>query len=478
MQARKQNQDYLPPLDPTLEVRVTEDKESKGPIPAKIALGLGAAAVAVYLLMWMFYWIFKGSLWKWSLDCSESWSQTGGYWTVHFWLFSGLLYFWWFALVGILLLITPSKESALRSLIILFVSVYTHIHFRIWSGASRPNWEDQNIQMRSMCDCSFGMPSWQSHIGALLWCLLAYELAYKTKHFTSAAKLTWIGVASFVILNITLAQIFYGQSSVPQTFIGAFHGLAWFSIGIILDAPILKFTKGLVEGNRMFQIALVGLSFLMMLVNFILWYAAYEPSIESMDIKHYRCFNCFRDGNWGVRNYVARTLAFSNMFFGIALGLFVANPNYDGANDFMLANHLSAKGVMRVGLMLALHLPLMFIFFWSFRPNNTYWFNTLFWVLTGFLITFVDIFLNNMLVWNFKGDLYPKGKPMSTGAEGQSLLDSKMHYKDPNVHFNPYSQIYDSRQQHATGKSMNQSDWSNTSGSPSLKRRPAPEIYN
>lgn len=478
MQVRRFDEESIPkPRELTIEERLSLESDIKDPIPQKAAFGLGLVAIVVCLLLWFFYWIFKGSLWNLSLNCSESWSQTGGYWTVHFWIFSGPLYFWWFSTVGILLLITPSKESAIRSLIVLFVSIFTHIHFRIWSGASRPYWEDLQIVIRSRCDCSFGLPSWQSHIGTLLWCFLVYELVYKARHFTNIAKFTWIGVASFIILNITLAEIFYGRSSVPQTFIGTFHGLAWFSVGLILDVVFQKFTKSLFDGNRTFQLILVGASFLMMLLNFILWYAAYEPKIESMDIKHQRCFNCFRRGNWGVRNHVARTLAFSNMFFGIALGLFVANPNYDGPNDFMLAHHLSLKGGMRIGLMLALHFPLIFIFFWDFRPNKTYCFNTLFWVLTGFLITFVDIILNNKLSWNFRGDLYPRGSAMSSGAEGQALLDSKMQYKDPKVHFNPYSQLYDPRALNATGP--NQSILSNNSsgiGSPS-KRRPAPEVY-
>lgn len=463
----------------TAEERNLLEKGKSDPIPPAAALGLSAGAILICLLMWLFYWIFKDSLWLWSLDCSKYWSQTGGYWTVHFWLFSGPIYIWWFILVGVLLLLSPSKESSVRSILILFVSVYTHIHIRIWSRASRPKWENSRIVMRTSCDCSFGMPSWQSHIGTLLWSLLVYELAYKTKHFTKAAKFTWIGVASFIILNIVLAQIFYGDSSVPQAFIGAFHGLAWFSLGLVFDFVFQKFMKSLLEGNRKYQLVLVGIGLAILASNTILWYAFYESSIETIKITHERCFDCFREGNWGIRNQVARTLAFSNMFFGIALGLLVANPNYDGANDFMLANHLSMRGLMRVGLMAALHLPLIFIFFWDFRPNNTFWFNSLFWILTGFLITFVDIRLNNLLNWNFNGDIYPLGEATSTGAEGQALLDSKLHYDDPKTHFNPYKKALDPRTPNATGP--NQSTSPNFTGSINLDhsgKRPPAQNYN
>lgn len=473
-------QDPFGTKNPQLQHRVDEkvervgSEEDKGMISQKVVMGAGAGVIGVYLLMWMFYWIFKGGLWSWSLDWSEGWSQIGGYWTVHFWIFSKPLYVWWLVIVGALLLLAPSKESAIRSLLVFFLSTWTNAHFRIWSGASRPVWNDLDIVIRETCDCSFGMPSWQTHMGTLVWCLLVYDLVYKTKHFTKMAKITWIAVASFLILNLIFAEIFYGQNSVPQVFIGAFHGLAWFAGILILDPWVLKITRGVAEGNRIHQAILAGIGFLMMLLNFIIWYSAYDSSIADMDIPHKRCVNCFKTQNYGVRNQMARDLAFTNMFFGIALGLLVANPNYDGPNDFMVENHLSVKGGMRIGLMAALHLPLIFILFWSFRPNNTFWFNTLFWVVVGFLITFVDILLNSILGWNFKGDLYPKGRNLSSGAEGQSLLDSKMHYNDPKQHFNPYSSIQNARNRPGENPSMNNSWMSSGSAS---KRKPAPEIY-
>lgn len=459
------------------------DDQPKPAIPPIAALGLAAAAIGVYALMWLFYWIFPGSLWNWSLDSCASWSQVGAYWTVHFWIFSAPLYIWWFALIGILLLLTPNKESALRHLVVFFISVWTHIHFRIWSGSARPNWEDSRIVMRSYCDCSFGMPSWQSHMGTLLWTMLVYELIYKVNHYTKTAKLVWIGVAGFIILNITLGEIFYGQSSIPQTFIGTFHGLAWFGISMLVDTKLVDFARGIFTPqtpNRLSQIIVLAIAGLMFIFNFIMWYAVYEPSITELSFKHIRCANCFAMGNYGIRNAMARSLAFSHLFLGIAIGLFVINPRqHEGNNDFMLVQHLSLKGIFRIGLILGLHVLLIFVFVFSFRPNNTFWFNTIWWVVTGFLLTFADILLNHMLKWTFRGDLVKAGAVVGAGDEGQALLDKTMDFKDPKTHFNPYSRYNEVYQPNPRSQpqnnSMSQSMLSN-SGS-GHKRRPAPSPF-
>ena len=410
----------------------------------KVGVLLAGIGCLVYLVLWIVHWILPGTLWDWSVNSSESWSQVGAYWTVHFWIVKWFLYWWWFALISILLLIAPRRASSLKSLLFFFLSLFFHYHFSFFSGASRPIWLNPKIVLREDCACSFAMPAEESDIGFMLWAFLVYELVMHARHLTAAAKWTWIGVTAFITLNITLGRIFYGSHSIPQTFIGMFHGIFFFGIMIIFSQQITAFFRGFLDGARINQFILLGVAAFMLIFDFVIFYSYYNDSVRNYVIGVNRCQECTVDGNQAVRANLARNFAFVHMYFGIVVGLVAINPAYLGRNDFMIEDHLSLKGIFRILLIAALHLPLMFLWFFNFTPVTIFWYNTIFYVITGFLITFADILLNNKLGWNFKGDIIPKGSETSTGAEGQSLLDSKEPAKfTRGNHFNPYDKSAD-----------------------------------
>jgi len=417
--------------------RVESDDSAPGIIPKSISLIISAATIGLYLLCWLIYWIFKSGLWGWSVETSEDWSDSNWFWAFYYWIFSGPLYIWWIALIGILIVLSPRRASAFKSIFIYFVSVWTMNHFRQWSSSSRPMWVSEKIEKWESCNCGFGMPAPESEVGFMMYALVVYELFMHTRHFTNAGKWVWFGLAAFIILNITLSRIYYGQASIPQTFIGMLHGAAWFGGMMLLSNPLTVFFRGVLNGVRMQQFIFLGISAFMFLFSLIFFYSAYDGSNRDSPIEHATCNECFVNGNREVRNKMARAFAYPTMLLGIALGILIYNPRYEGKNDFMLEDHVGVKGGTRIGLMAALHLPLFFLL-WPMRPGNTFWFFSLIWLIVGVLVTLGFYMLVDILGCRFRGDL--SKHEATTEAEG--LLSNQ----GANLNFNPYNKSSSSPQ--------------------------------
>ena len=426
----------LPPPAFYTEDATSAQKSGFLPKPA-IAL-LALIAIACYLVLALLYWIFRKRWFESGTDTSEDWSQTGGYWTVHFWIFSKPLYYIWYAMIPLLLIVTPRRVSSLKSLFIIILSIYTHEHLRWWIGSKRPMWSTTDIVMRESCDCSFGTPNWEAHHGFLLWAFFVYEFIIHTQHLNKIPKFLWIGGITFIILNIAFARIFYGQATWSQAFLGVFHGGFWFGIMTLLNDKFNAFFDGVLGSKVQNRFILMGVGLGLFLINTIFFYSWYDNN-PNFNVTHINCNKCFVNENESLRRKHARCLAFTNMFFGILLGLGLVGPQQTGINEFMTQDHLSLKGVKRLIIMAVLHAPLIFITLFTFTPSNTYWYESLFFILTGFLITFGDITLNNKLKLNIKGDIVPEGADLALGEEGVSLLSGR----DADPHrgsktFNPY----------------------------------------
>lgn|SRR3990167_126630 len=440
----------LPPQTDQLDGQIppafyTDDQTSaqrSGFLPKPAIALLSIIAMACYLVLWLLSWIFSKKWFEASVDCSEDWSKVGGYWTVHFWLFSKPLYYFWYAIIPLLLLVTPRRISSLKSILIIFISIYTNEHLRWWVGEARPLWVTNDIVQRESCDCSFGKPSWEGHHAFLLWAFFVYEFVLHTQHINKVPKFLWIGGISFIVINIAIGRVFYGQNTWIQAFLGVLHGGFWFGVMTLLNDKFNAFFDGVLGSKAQNRIILMGAGAGLFVLNTVLFYSWYNVN-KGFKVEYSNCHKCFENRNEALRRKHARCFAFTNMLLGIVVGLGVVNPIHTGINEFMHHEHFSLKGAKRLLIMVVLHVPLIFITLFTFSPANTYWYESLFFILTGFLITFVDITLNNKLNLNIQGDIVPEGRELALGGgEGMSLLDGR----DPTLtksgkHFNPYDKL-------------------------------------
>lgn len=421
--------------------QLQEEDHTGDILPKMTTVIISAAVVVLYFVFWLIQWIFPSSLWNWSVRSSESWSQVGGYWSFHFWVFSDPFWVWWPALFGILLIVTPRRASSLKSIATFFISSWTSFHFRIWGGSSRPNWVSKSIVMRESCKCCYGLPGNQAEIGFLLWAILVYELIAHAKHITRTGKLIWIGAATFIVLNITLAPIFYGQNGIWQTFLGLLHGACWFCLMLIFSQPLTNLFRDVINGVRKQQFVVLGVAAIMFLFNLVMWYSFEDDEIAEHAIVAVRCESCFASRNYSLRRQSARSVAFTHTFLGMIVGLILVNPKYYGLNDFMVNNHLSITGIKRIVIMAAMHLPLLLLLI-RFSPGTTFWFDSIVYFIVGIMVTYVDIVLNNKLQLNFKGDIYPANVAPTVGYEADPLLGKE----GKDAHFNPYNKTAASAQ--------------------------------
>lgn len=415
--------------------------------PKKLILPILALLGALYLFFWIFYMIWPSVLSESSQGFSEDFSKAGWYFTFHFFVFGYLMYFWWFIVFAVLFLLAPRRASAVKSITFIFLSIWINAYFNVWGEGERPNWLNREIEMRFSCDCMYGMADMYTNISVMLWGSLVYELIINSRHTTKVGKMISIGVATFVVINIIFSRWYYGDSNIWHTFAGLLHGLVFLSLGNFLKKPFNKLCYEAINSVSPGRFALVGLSGLILLLNTIFFYAWFNPALKTDKIDNSDCFVCTREENYNIRVETARWLALTNMFFGIAVGILIINPRYDGPNDFMIENHLSLNGGKRIAIMAAMHLPLLFLLI-NFGPGNTYWFYSLWYIVTGVLITFAFTKVKTIMSLYFEGDIYPAGSPNSRGDEGQTLLDNKLEktYKKAHVdygnqkpHFNPYT---------------------------------------
>lgn len=366
---------------------------------------ISVAVVVMYPVWWIIYGVFREPLWRASVNSSIALSQYGGFLNVYSWIFSNVFFKWYIALMAILLLIAPRKDSTMKSITVFMISYTIRQYLRLFIQEDRPQYVSQEIVLRAGCDCAFGMPSGHSEGSTMLYSLLFFELIIQTKHFSKLTKYLFTGLAFYIILSIMFARVYYGRHSIPQVILGSWQGMFFFALMVLFEAPLnLFFRKFLNRGRKQFFILLAVGSFII-IANLLFWFLYFDRAIQDASHGKTICVSCFEKNALKMRIPLAQSLVLPSMYLGIVIGYHFGMPTFLEYNEHMLRLHFTWKGLARVVVMTLMHWPMLIFLGLHSDPNWTVPIGTLIYILTGFLITFVDLLINQKLKIDFRGDV-------------------------------------------------------------------------
>ncbi len=299
-------------------------------------------------------------IWKISVAVSEKMSAWPDFWEYYFWLFSNPLYRWFGATPALLLLAAPKKDSALKSIFILMVSYWVRNLMRAFVRESRPIFGDNNIVMRSGCDCSFGYPSGHSEGSAIAYGLVIFELVVQNKSLTAATKKKCVVAGVLVVLNVMLSRVYYGKHSIAQVLVGGTLGLSFVCLGIRFEESLVLLFRRFLNGDLM-SFAIIGGSFIFMVcMNFILWFATFDSSIAGLkEFRSSRCSYCFDNNLLFFRKGTASALQFVVYGFGMFLGIYLLRTKYLKHSSCGIHDLFKVKNFKRLLLMVLCNSPLL-----------------------------------------------------------------------------------------------------------------------
>lgn len=131
---------------------------------------------AAYVLLMVWYFAMRPTIWQWSVYSSEVLSALPEKWYYWFWPFSNTLYEWFGWLPALLLLFAPRKDSMMRSVFVMVLSFVYRNYMRAIVKEKRPLFEDNRIVLLTSCNCSFGFPSGHSEGSCIMYTMAVYEL--------------------------------------------------------------------------------------------------------------------------------------------------------------------------------------------------------------------------------------------------------------------------------------------------------------
>ena len=169
-----------------------------------------------------------------------------------------------------------------------------------------------------------------------------------------------------------MSRVYFGKHTLAQVFIGATQGLVFFCIGLLFEDRLIPFFRRLLNHERkafLFMNAFFGA---VLLANVVSWIFFFDPQIAAFkDYSSIRCSHCFDDKLIKIRQSSVVGFQFAGLGYGFFLGVYFLNPRYFRQNHHTLHDHLSWKGVQRVLLMLACHLPLVLLIYIRDSPYTT-----------------------------------------------------------------------------------------------------------
>lgn len=366
---------------------------------------IAVCVVVVYPVLWIIYGVFREPLWRASVNASVALSQHGGFLNVYSWIFSNIFYQWYIALIAILLLFAPRKDSALKSITVFMVSYVFRQYLRLFIHEDRPQYVSSEIILRAGCDCSFGMPSGHSEGSTMLYSLLFYELFIQTKHFSKFIKYLVTGFAFYIVISIMFARVYYGRHSIPQVILGSWQAMFFFALMIIFQKPLDIFFRKFLNRARLQFYVLLSIGFLIIASNLLLWFLYFDGVIREKSKRRLICNKCFENDALMMRLPLGISLVLPSMYLGIILGFQFGLPNFLEYNDHMLRMHLSWKGLARISIMALMHFPMLVLIGLNSSPDVAVPVGSFIYALTGFLITFADLFINQKLNIDFRGDI-------------------------------------------------------------------------
>ena len=299
-------------------------------------------------------------IWNLSVATSEKLSAWPDFLQYYFWLFSYPLYMWFGAAPALLLLAAPKKDSALKSIFILMVSYWVRNLMRAFVRESRPIYGDNNIVMRSSCDCSFGYPSGHSEGSTIAYGLMIYELIVQNKSIDPKTKTKAIVICAVIVLNVMLSRVYYGKHTIAQVLVGCTLGLSFFCLGIRFEEPLMLLFRKFLNGDLGSFLVIGGSFFFMICMNFILWFATFDSSIAGLkEFRSSKCSYCFDNNLLFFRNGTASALQFVAYGFGMFLGIYLLRTKYLKHSSCSFGDLFRVKNLTRVVLMVLCNAPLL-----------------------------------------------------------------------------------------------------------------------
>lgn len=377
-------------------------------------LYIAAVVAAVYPIMFVFYVVFEDGLWKASVDTSAYLSQFDRYkW--YSTIFSEIFYKWYPFVFGLLLVISPRKDSALKAGFIFYASHLFRNYLRLWIKETRPYYTTLRIKERASCNCSFGMPSGHSEGTAMLYSIILYDWVLQTRHYAKWKKILGIFIVAWITISVMFSRVYYGKHSLPQVFLGTGQALFFLSLMCIYDDRLDLYFHDFLQRKRYAVVSLFIICLSTSIINIVAWIAYFDKKTGDYEFFFVRCSKCFEDENLKTRQDLATSLVFTSMTLGLIGGYILAKVHYEGHNDYMVNQHFSLKGLARISLMLLWYSPLLIIMFTDLEPKVGVIVYSLVYILVGFLASFVDTKVRRWLKLEFKGDIL-------AGVHGEEYL--------------------------------------------------------
>ena len=381
-------------------------------------LNIAAVVAAAYPIMFVFYVVFEDDLWAASVNTSAYLSQFGGFkWYND--IFSEVLYKWYPFVFGLLLVISPRKDSALKAGFVFYASHLFRNYVRLSITETRPYYTTLRIQERSSCNCSFGMPSGHSEGTTMLYSIVLYDWILQTRHYARWKKIVGVVVVAWIVLSVMVSRVYYGKHSIPQVLLGTMQALFFLSFMCIYEDHLDKYFHDFLQRKRYAVVSLFIVCLVISIVNVVVWITIFDDKTRDHRFFFVRCSKCFEDENLLLRKDLSTSLVFTSMTLGLIIGYIFARVHYLGHNDYMVNQHFSWKGLARILLMLVYYSPLLIIMFVNLDPNTGVIVYSLVYILSGFLASYVETKVRRWLNLEFKGDIL-------AGAPGEEYL--KLHY--------------------------------------------------
>ena len=365
------------------------------------------SAVCLFVLLWILWGVFKSALWRDSVRVSVGLSRHGGFLFVYSWIFSQVFFMWYPVILGLLLFLSPRKESALTACYTFMASYFVRQYLRLAIRESRPQYDSADIVMRGGCNCSFGMPSGHSEGSAMIYALLLHETVFQSARLSRCHKAAWLGLGVFVVLSVLFSRVYFGRHSLPQVVIGGWMGLTAFSLMLLFKKQLDSFFLKVANGDRPKQWLLLLVSGAPVALNIVLWFAVFNRSIEHSGIAPLTCLHCFENRAREIKVDLSRALCYPAAGFGMSLGFLLLRTRLHCGDKLSPNRWLSKISVMRFCLMAALHAPLLAVLLLRIPPGAIVVVSSLLYILTGLLITAGFIFVTGRCGLTVEGDILP-----------------------------------------------------------------------
>lgn len=389
-----------------------EISEKNSMLGWKITITISGGIIILFLVSWILYWGYHEKLWRLSLHFAKSFKKRPkGLWKIYLTTFHWPGWTSWkYALAGILLVLSPSKVSALKSLWFFFLSNWFRAHFQTIVRESRPYFKNYlKAANYRKCDCSYGYPSQVAEEGVLIYLILIHEFVLHRSLAQKWSRISLSLLAVIILGNVLFCQVIFGQHSFLQLVNGTLHGAFFYCVMLLLTNPLTTIFRHFLEKKNYAQSLIIGSSITMYLITVLMWFSIYRWILSDDRVDHIRCGYCFYDSNKILKRRMAKLLTFSTYLIGITLGVFALQPIYMGKNESALWHHISWKGIARILIAAVVHLPLIFLHLAGKLTGDIQIFvRPTILIACGFMVAYLPVRLFALLSLSLRGDLYPK----------------------------------------------------------------------